>query len=116
LAQGRGEHNWPGNAREIKGFAERLNRAAADGPIELAALAELGLAGPGQQAQAMPVATEAAPGAMPASPEIIHLDGTLEELTGRIIERILEAEGGNVTRAARRLGVDRTTLWRRLRR
>jgi PAS domain S-box-containing protein len=116
LAQVLVEHNWPGNVREIKGFAERINLAAADGPIELAALAELGLAGPGQQAQAMPVATEAAPGAMPASPEIIHLDGTLEELTGRIIERILEAEGGNVTRAARRLGVDRTTLWRRLRR
>ncbi|MDF2627128.1 MAG: sigma-54 dependent transcription regulator [Symbiobacteriaceae bacterium] len=118
LARALAAHAWPGNVREIKGFAERINLAAADGPIDLAALAELGLAGPGAAAGsgvgARPGA-DAAGGALRGDgADTVRLEGTLDELTGRIIERVLEAEGGNVTRAARRLGVDRTTLWRRL--
>jgi two-component system response regulator HydG len=39
---------------------------------------------------------------------------TLEQLEREYIQRVLEAEGGNKTRAALRLGLDRKTLYRKL--
>jgi hypothetical protein len=39
---------------------------------------------------------------------------TLSELEREYIERVLQAEGGNKTRAAQRLGLDRKTLYRKL--
>jgi DNA-binding NtrC family response regulator len=39
---------------------------------------------------------------------------TLDQLEREYIERVLEMEGGNKTRAAHRLGLDRKTLYRKL--
>jgi hypothetical protein len=39
---------------------------------------------------------------------------TLDELEREYIHRVLQAEGGNKTRAAQRLGLDRKTLYRKL--
>jgi DNA-binding NtrC family response regulator len=39
---------------------------------------------------------------------------TLDELEREYINRILADEGGNKTRAAQRLGLDRKTLYRKL--
>jgi two-component system response regulator HydG len=39
---------------------------------------------------------------------------TLSELERQYIEKVLEDEGGNKTRAAQRLGLDRKTLYRKL--
>jgi DNA-binding NtrC family response regulator len=39
---------------------------------------------------------------------------TLDQLEREYIERVLDAEGGNKTRAAMRLGLDRKTLYRKL--
>ena len=39
---------------------------------------------------------------------------TLAELEREFIERVLEDEAGNQTRAAQRLGLDRKTLYRKL--
>jgi two-component system response regulator HydG len=39
---------------------------------------------------------------------------TLAELEREYISRVLQAEGGNKTRAAQRLGLDRKTLYRKL--
>jgi len=39
---------------------------------------------------------------------------TLEQLEREYIERVMQAEGGNKTRAAQRLGLDRKTLYRKL--
>ncbi len=39
---------------------------------------------------------------------------TLAELEREFIKRVLAAEGGNKTRAAQRLGLDRKTLYRKL--
>lgn len=41
-------------------------------------------------------------------------EGTLEEITRKIIYQTLEDCGGNQTAAAKRLGISRTTLWRHL--
>ncbi|MEZ4404279.1 MAG: helix-turn-helix domain-containing protein, partial [Kofleriaceae bacterium] len=39
---------------------------------------------------------------------------TVADLEREYIERVLEDEGGNKTRAAQRLGLDRKTLYRKL--
>ena len=41
---------------------------------------------------------------------------SLEEVERRHIEMVLEAVGGNKVRAARKLGIDRATLYRKLER
>ncbi|WP_078414851.1 sigma-54-dependent Fis family transcriptional regulator [Priestia abyssalis] len=44
----------------------------------------------------------------------VDLTGTLEEIEQRIIRKVWEEEGMNHTRTAERLGINRTTLWRKL--
>ncbi|MFZ5823355.1 MAG: sigma 54-interacting transcriptional regulator [Bacillota bacterium] len=116
LLQALSQYPWPGNVRELRGFAERVDLMAADGALgpeeEALLLSGLGMkASPAIVAPSPSSNTEQA-----ASSEVIPLEGTLEEMTNRIIAQVLEQEQGNLTHAARRLGLDRTTLWRRLRR
>lgn len=42
------------------------------------------------------------------------LTGTLEDIEKKIIEKVLEEEGYNQTKAAKRLNINRSTLWRKL--
>ena len=42
------------------------------------------------------------------------LEGTLDEIIARVIDGVLREEGGNASRAAKRLGIGRSTLWRRM--
>jgi propionate catabolism operon transcriptional regulator len=42
------------------------------------------------------------------------LEGTLEEIERRILLQVLREEGMNQSRAAKRLGINRSTLWRKL--
>ncbi|MDM5338595.1 PrpR N-terminal domain-containing protein [Fictibacillus enclensis] len=46
--------------------------------------------------------------------EPFDLSGTLEEIEKRVISKVLEEEGQNQSRAAKRLGINRSTLWRKL--
>ncbi len=41
-------------------------------------------------------------------------DLTLEELEARYIQHVILREGGNLTRAAKKLGISRSTLWRKI--
>jgi len=89
---------WPGNVRELENVVERA-----------VALAE---------------GTEIGPDDLPAqvrerrSPDVLQAalarSLTLAELEREYIFRVLQAEGGNKTRAAQRLGLDRKTLYRKL--
>jgi transcriptional regulator with PAS, ATPase and Fis domain len=90
-------HDWPGNVRELQNALEHaavLGRGAAIGPEHLPA--EIG------------GGTQAAAGALGAVP--LHSDAER-----RVVEQALVRSGWNRTRAARRLGIDRTTLWRKIR-
>jgi transcriptional regulator with PAS, ATPase and Fis domain len=91
-------YHWPGNVRELENVVERA-----------VALAETDLIGPDDLPRTMQdrkspdrLATAVAQGF------------TLDQLEREYIERILEIEGGNKTRAAQRLGLDRKTLYRKL--
>jgi DNA-binding NtrC family response regulator len=91
-------YHWPGNVRELENAVERA-----------VALAEHELIGPEDLPHGMQerksedrLATAVAQGF------------TLDQLEREYIERVLEVEGGNKTRAAQRLGLDRKTLYRKL--
>jgi DNA-binding NtrC family response regulator len=92
-------HGWPGNVRELENAVERavvLARGAAVGPEDL-------------------LLEDAGPVRAPAT-----ADGTLQEHLDRAaaarIRSALEAAGGQRAEAARVLGVDRTTLYRLMKR
>ena len=44
----------------------------------------------------------------------IPLMGSLEDIERTIIEKVIQKENGNKTAAAEKLGIGRTTLWRKI--
>jgi len=91
-------YHWPGNVRELENVVER---AVALAENELIGLEDLPRALQERKAQDL-LSTAVAQGL------------TLDELEREFIERVLDVEGGNKTRAAQRLGLDRKTLYRKL--
>jgi DNA-binding NtrC family response regulator len=91
-------HKWPGNVRELENMVERAV-ALADGDF---------------------IGPEDLPPTLRERKSQDHLATalaqglTLDQLEREFIQRTLEAEGGNKTRAAQRLGLDRKTLYRKL--
>jgi DNA-binding NtrC family response regulator len=103
-----GAYAWPGNLRELRNVLERavlLSSTPVLRPDDLRFNHVL--------ARALSPAAEAPRG--PRS-ERSELDLTLRELERRHIERVLAAEGGHVERAARRLGIPRSSLYQKLKR
>ncbi len=93
-------YRWPGNVRELENFLERIALVAPDGPID------------GSQVRAhLPRQPEPLAAAV-ADDWTANL--TLAQLEERAIQRALEREHGNLQRAAERLGLHRTTLYRKL--
>jgi DNA-binding NtrC family response regulator len=89
---------WPGNVRELENVVERAV-ALAEGEI----VAPEDLPPPMRDRKNQDRITTALAQGL-----------TLDELEREYIQRVLEAEGGNKTRAAQRLGLDRKTLYRKL--
>ena len=91
------EYHWPGNVRELLHVLERAWLLAEDGVIRVEHLGLTGSAGAGS-----------------APREADLPDCTLAEMEQRMIERALQRAGGNVSQAARLLGITRGALRRRL--
>jgi len=100
--------SWPGNVRELRNVVERL-QIMAEGDRIRAADVDRVLRG----ARA-PSGVTAATGA--AMDEGLPLRELLEETEKRAIARALDASHGVVSEAARRLGLDRANLHRKMRR
>jgi DNA-binding NtrC family response regulator len=98
-------HEWPGNVRELRNAIERIV-LLEDGPFFEARM--LPWAAPG--APPAPVHPRAG---RPREPAEDDLD--LERLELRALVRSMERAGGNISRAARSLGVSRDTVRSRLR-
>jgi DNA-binding NtrC family response regulator len=86
-------HDWPGNVRELRNVLER-GAVVAAGPV--IQLADLGLP---SRAEAPPKA-----GAL----------ASLEEVEKRQVAAVLAHTGGNVSQSARILGIDRVTLYNKM--
>jgi DNA-binding NtrC family response regulator len=101
-------YSWPGNVRELRNVIER-SVLLADGPVL-----------PERWLQVRDSATDVQPSASPApvptdesGPVLaVRMDGSesLDDMEARILRHALELAGGNVSAAARLLGVSRQTL------
>jgi transcriptional regulator with PAS, ATPase and Fis domain len=91
---------WPGNVRELQNCMERAVAFAQFDQVQ-----EDDLPDKVRQWTRPPQSLEPA--------DASELD-TLEAVERRHIERVLEATGGNRSMAAKILGIDRKTLWRKL--
>jgi DNA-binding NtrC family response regulator len=88
------EYVWPGNVRQLRSTIQRLVAFGAAGPVTEAALRPL-LTDPLHEADEEPASE-------------------LGELERRQILRVLQEAGGNKTRAAEILGIQRRTLYKKL--
>ena len=89
------EYDWPGNVRELRNLVER-HVALADGPL---------------------IHVDELEGARPAT-AAGGLDAdlpSLQELERRYILKVLERHGQNREKTAATLGINKSTLWRKLR-
>jgi DNA-binding NtrC family response regulator len=87
------DHPWPGNVRELEHVVERALLLAHD---EVVRLEDLALRGPRADTGAR------------------FEEMTLEEVERHLIQRALARSGGQVSDAARTLGLSRSALYRRL--
>ncbi|MCU0725926.1 MAG: sigma-54 dependent transcriptional regulator [Planctomycetes bacterium] len=89
--------DWPGNVRELENAVER---AIVTCPVEV-----LG-----------PECFDFLPRIIPEAEWDVPTDLSIEELEKRVIPAVLRRTGGNVKRAAEILGIDRSTLYDKMRR
>jgi DNA-binding NtrC family response regulator len=92
-------HPWPGNVRELEHTIERAVLLGKNSTIGLEDLPAQLRAGDQRK--------------LPLT-EAVARSFTLRELEREYIERVLETTNGNKSEAAKILGVDRTTLYRKL--
>ena len=89
------QYSWPGNVRQLQNTIQRLVALSAPGPVSTAALRPL-LQDPFAEADEEDASSE------------------LSELERRQILRVLRETGGNKTKAAEILGIQRRTLYKKL--
>ncbi|HEY5892562.1 MAG TPA: sigma-54 dependent transcriptional regulator [Chthoniobacterales bacterium] len=98
-------HDFPGNVRELKNLIERALIESAGRDISAA---HLRVAPRPKSVTPPPVASS------PVVPGAFEIPLNLEQAEETLIQRALAQTGGNVTEAARLLGVNRTRIYRRM--
>ena len=113
-------YHWPGNVRQLANVLRTAALMAAGGAritrehlsddfLEdaQAALATRAAAAPEASTTSAAATSAATPATMPGA--------TLEELELAMIRQAVEAAGGNISEASKRLGISRNTIYRKLR-
>ncbi|MFW5836623.1 MAG: helix-turn-helix domain-containing protein, partial [Desulfovibrionaceae bacterium] len=101
-------HPWPGNVRELKNFVERMliiHGGRDVGPLQLP---------PdflGESAQVAAAATAHSPAFSPGAVNFKHARSRFE---AEFLQAKLREFGGNVTRLAEAVGLERSSLYRKL--
>lgn len=98
-----GKYSWPGNVRELKNIVERLILSTTKDYVSMA--------------EAEFLLEELQEDFTLEAPENDHViyEGTMKEIKRKVILKVLEQEGYNKSRAAKRLGIDRSTIEKNLR-
>jgi len=94
------QYAWPGNIREMRNVLERAAQIAQHSPLTVKDL----------ELQYPPQAAAGGIGNARSASEA-EQSLTLRELEVRYIEEVLDAENGSIERAARRLGISRSSLY-----
>lgn len=116
--------DWPGNVRQLENAVYRAI-VLADGPFlkphDFPAISGVAMPTPEVDAAA-PANASVAPSDLPPMPEapVRILDGkghlrTLEEIERDLIQHAIEVYAGHMSEIARRLGIGRSTLYRKVR-
>ncbi|HTL37434.1 MAG TPA: sigma 54-interacting transcriptional regulator, partial [Kofleriaceae bacterium] len=114
------EYNWPGNVRELENIVERAMILAKGHPLAATHLDFGRRSGAPNQSGAVAAAATTAPSAPVAAPAATTEDG--KSLAERLLDSerkeivaAVEKSRGNIASAARQLGINRSTLYYRLR-
>ena len=92
-------YEWPGNIRELQNAVERAMVIAGGGELKVEHFPILKTAGPSLEGEG-----------------VDPLGKSLAEIEEEHVRRVLEQTGFNVTRAAKALGIDRVTLYNKMKR
>ena len=104
-------HPWPGNLRQLSNvLATAIAIAAPDTEIRLEHLPDDFL----DDANDVFAASTASVASPPAPPPVAVADGSLDQQATEAMQRALARHHGNVSAAARELGVSRNTVYRKL--
>ncbi|TGE33424.1 sigma 54-interacting transcriptional regulator [Desulfosporosinus sp. Sb-LF] len=133
------KYHWPGNVRELRNCVEKLIVLAETDMIQPESLAVISFVAQNKDEFANLLYHDDITSSMSDfSPqfsenprvegpnefqrsnrfregEAVLIQGSLIEIEKRVIERVVELENQNLSRAAKRLGIDRSTLWRKRR-
>ncbi|MBD8071154.1 PrpR N-terminal domain-containing protein [Bacillus sp. PS06] len=92
------DYDWPGNIDQLIQMVEQLILHSSSYYIEMEDVREL----------LQPLKEQS------VAKNNVNYVGTLDEIEKQIIKQVLEEEGMNQSKAAERLGINRSTLWRKL--
>lgn len=120
-------YHWPGNVRELRNCVEKLivlSETDLIPPESLMAISFIknqnesahlfGRSNLNAESQQTAHFSQLPETSDPAE-IVISIQGSLNDIEKRVIEKVVLLENHNLTRAARRLGIDRSTLWRKRR-
>lgn len=122
-------YGWPGNVRELENVMERLLVLNGGETLDVEGLPEKVLAASRTHGNVLPAAPAALPGPapsllLPSTPDSaeepfwddFELGAFLQDVERTLLVRALSRSGGNRSRAAVLLGINRTTLIEKIRR
>ena len=103
---------WPGNVRQLENIIERLMVRTKEGFITANLVKWIMKSLPGIRSEWHTI--EEYQSETSKNTIRIPLSGSLEDIEKMIIKRVIQEEKGNKTAAAEKLGIGRTTLWRKM--
>lgn len=109
------QYDWPGNVRELENTVAKCVYASPGPAIDVDALpAQFAVYVNGRPRTPTPEPASAPPQPTPDHPSGAPLSGSIAELERNAIATACQRAGGNLSKAARMLGISRPTLYRKI--